>query len=102
MEAQETFKIIEAKMSWEIVTLISVLAVCFSMITVFALKYKDSIEPNIYATKEQHEALDLWVSSIEKSVAALEKNSEALQKTHDETKKLLSQANLAGAIRGVR
>lgn len=86
--------------SWEVVTILSVIVICITHILVNSNKNDPRLDS--FATKDQTLALEAWLASIEKSVAILEQNGEAIQKTHDETKKLLSQANLAGAIRGVR
>lgn len=92
-------------MSWEIVTLVSVLIVCGTLVIALTLLFEREDEvPKV--TKAEFELLkselitlkvnsDAWFESAKA-------DHETIHKMAEETKKLLSQQNLAQSFRGQR
>lgn len=82
------------QMTWEWAFLLAVISVCVSYILV--------MRPQTYDQSE--ETIRIWKVLDEMGVRLqkIENENESLHKLADETKKLLSQQNLAQSLRGQR
>lgn len=83
-------------MSWETVTLLSVLATCMTAVLILRPGTMNGIE---YSTKDEAKAMEAWLERLESGVAKLEEDYDSVHKLAEDAKKLLSQENLARGFR---